>query len=173
MKNAAASAEKVAPLKAAYDEELQTLKAYQNQLAAAQAKLASMKGETPTPEPDQPTKPDDTTKPGDTTKPSEGSDKTETTTPDKNGVASDFTGVKDDKYYLNGKQVTKAAYDAHFVAQSLDVVKASTKGASSAATANDSKSLPQTGNENTSAVVALGAVSAMFGLGLAAKKREF
>ena len=98
MKNAAASAEKVAPLKAAYDEALQTLKAYQNQLAAAQAKLASMKGETPTPEPDQPTKPDDTTKPGDTTKPSEGSDKTETTTPDKNGVASDFTGVKDDKY---------------------------------------------------------------------------
>mgnify|MGYP005802322751 CR=1 FL=1 len=88
MKNAAASAEKVAPLKAAYDEALQTLKAYQNQLAAAQAKLASMKGETPTPEPDQPTKPDDTTKPGDTTKPSEGSDKTETTTPDKNGVAS-------------------------------------------------------------------------------------
>ena len=173
MKNAAASAEKVAPLKAAYDEALQTLKAYQNQLAAAQAKLASMKGETPTPEPDQPTKPDDTTKPGDTTKPSEGSDKTETTTPDKNGVASDFTGVKDDKYYLNGKQVTKAAYDAHFVAQSLDVVKASTKGASSAATANDSKSLPQTGNENASAVVALGAVSAMFGLGLAAKKREF
>ena len=173
MKNAAASAEKVAPLKAAYDEALQTLKAYQNQLAAAQAKLASMKGETPTPEPDQPTKPDDTTKPGDTTKPSEGSDKTETTTPDKNGVASDFTGVKDDKYYLNGKQVTKAAYDAHFVAQSLDVVKASTKGASSAATANDSKSLPETGNENASAVVALGAVSAMFGLGLAAKKREF
>ena len=173
MKNAAASAEKVAPLKAAYDEALQTLKAYQNQLAAAQAKLASMKGETPTPEPDQPTKPDDTTKPGDTTKPSEGSDKTETTTPDKNGVASDFTGVKDDKYYLNGKQVTKAAYDAHFVAQSLDVVKASTKGASSAATANDSKSLPQTGNENASAVVALGVVSAMFGLGLAAKKREF
>ena len=173
MKNAAASAEKVAPLKAAYDEALQTLKAYQNQLTAAQAKLASMKGETPTPEPDQPTKPDDTTKPGDTTKPSEGSDKTETTTPDKNGVASDFTGVKDDKYYLNGKQVTKAAYDAHFVAQSLDVVKASTKGASSAATANDSKSLPQTGNENASAVVALGAVSAMFGLGLAAKKREF
>ena len=173
MKNAAASAEKVAPLKAAYDEALQTLKAYQNQLAAAQAKLASMKGETPTPEPDQPTKPDDTTKPGDTTKPSEGSDKTETTTPDKNGVASDFTGVKDDKYYLNAKQVTKAAYDAHFVTQSLDVVKASTKGASSAATANDSKSLPETGNENASAVVALGAVSAMFGLGLAAKKREF
>lgn len=33
--------------------------------------------------------------------------------------------------------------------------------------------LPQTGNNNASAVVALGAVSAMFGLGLAAKKREF
>ena len=31
----------------------------------------------------------------------------------------------------------------------------------------------KTGNENASAIVALGAVSAMFGLGLAAKKREF
>ena len=40
---------------------------------------------------------------------------------------------------------------------------------------NDTKAatLPQTGNENASAIVALGAVSAMFGLGLAAKKREF
>ena len=56
---------------------------------------------------------------------------------------------------------------------SLAATKASVKGASAAATANDSKSLPQTGNENASAVVALGAVSAMFGLGLAAKKREF
>ena len=45
--------------------------------------------------------------------------------------------------------------------------------ASREASANDSKALPQTGNENTAAVVALGAVSAMFGLGLAAKKREF
>ncbi len=34
-------------------------------------------------------------------------------------------------------------------------------------------SLPQTGNNDSSAVVALGAVSAMLGLGLAAKKREF
>lgn len=45
--------------------------------------------------------------------------------------------------------------------------------ASREASQNDSKALPQTGNENTAAVVALGAVSAMFGLGLAAKKREF
>ena len=37
----------------------------------------------------------------------------------------------------------------------------------------NSNALPQTGNKNTSAVVALGAVAAMFGLGLAAKKREF
>ena len=56
---------------------------------------------------------------------------------------------------------------------SLAATKASVKGASAAATANDSKALPQTGNENASAIVALGAVSAMFGLGLAAKKREF
>ncbi|WP_288488152.1 KxYKxGKxW signal peptide domain-containing protein [uncultured Limosilactobacillus sp.] len=45
--------------------------------------------------------------------------------------------------------------------------------ASREASQSDSKALPQTGNENTAAVVALGAVSAMFGLGLAAKKREF
>ena len=45
--------------------------------------------------------------------------------------------------------------------------------ANTAAKKNDSATLPQTGNKNTSAVVALGAVSAMFGLGLAAKKREF
>ena len=56
---------------------------------------------------------------------------------------------------------------------SLAATKASVKGASATATANDSKALPQTGNENASAIVALGAVSAMFGLGLAAKKREF
>ena len=37
----------------------------------------------------------------------------------------------------------------------------------------NSNALPQTGNKSTSAVVALGAVAAMFGLGLAAKKREF
>lgn len=34
-------------------------------------------------------------------------------------------------------------------------------------------SLPQTGNENSAAVVALGAIASMFGLGLAGKKREW
>ena len=33
--------------------------------------------------------------------------------------------------------------------------------------------LPQTGSENSAAIVALGAVAAMFGFGLAGKKREF
>lgn len=42
-----------------------------------------------------------------------------------------------------------------------------------AANKSDAASLPQTGNNDNSAIVALGAVSAMFGLGLAAKKREF
>lgn len=36
-----------------------------------------------------------------------------------------------------------------------------------------SNNLPQTGNENSAAVMALGAVSAMLGLGMVAKKREF
>ena len=35
------------------------------------------------------------------------------------------------------------------------------------------QNLPQTGNNNSAAVIALGAISAMLGLGLAAKKREF
>ncbi|WP_431814407.1 LPXTG cell wall anchor domain-containing protein [Limosilactobacillus portuensis] len=168
MKNAAASAEKVAPLKAAYDEALQTLKAYQNQLAAAQAKLAAMKGETTPTNPDQPSD-----KPGQNTGDNTNNNTSDTT--NKDNVAPNFTGEKNGNYYVNGKQVTKAAYDAHVAAQSLATVKtsASVKGASVAATANDSKALPQTGNENASAVVALGAVSAMFGLGLAAKKREF
>ncbi len=164
MKNAAASAEKVAPLKAAYDEALQTLKAYQNQLVATQAKLAAMKGETTPTNPDQPSD-----KPGQNTNDNNNGN----TNTNKDNVASDFTGEKNGNYYVNGKQVTKAAYDAHVANQSLATVKTSVKGASAAATANDSKALPQTGNENASAVVALGAVSAMFGLGLAAKKREF
>ena len=170
MKNAAASAEKVAPLKAAYDEALQTLKAYQNQLVATQAKLAAMKGETTPTNPDQPSTPDQPSdKPGQNTNDNNNGN----TNTNKDNVASDFTGEKNGNYYVNGKQVTKAAYDAHVANQSLATVKTSVKGASAAATANDSKALPQTGNENASAVVALGAVSAMFGLGLAAKKREF
>ena len=160
-------------------------KAAQEAYDQAVAEYKDLTGTTPTP--DQPNKPDDNTgdetKPSedgdktntDATKPSEDGDKTNTDATNKDNVASDFTGEKNGNYYVNGKQVTKAAYDAHVAAQSLATVKtsASVKGASAAATANDSKALPQTGNENASAVVALGAVSAMFGLGLAAKKREF
>ena len=170
-KNANDSAALVAPLKAKLDEATSLLKAYQDQLAAAQAKLASMKGETPV-TPDQPTNPDQPSTPD---QPSDkpGQNTSDNGNTNKDNVASDFTGVKNGNYYVNGKQVTKAAYDAHVANQSLASVKASVKNASAAATANDSKALPQTGNENASAVVALGAVSAMFGLGLAAKKREF
>ena len=171
-KNANDSAALVAPLKAKLDEATSLLKAYQEQLAAAQAKLASMKGETPTPDqPSNPEQPSD--KPGQNTGDNTNNNTSDTT--NKDNVAPNFTGEKNGNYYVNGKQVTKAAYDAHVAAQSLATVKtsASVKGASAAATANDSKALPQTGNENASAVVALGAVSAMFGLGLAAKKREF
>lgn len=38
---------------------------------------------------------------------------------------------------------------------------------------NSKGELPQTGNENSAAVVALGAITSMLGLGLTAKKREF
>ncbi|WP_288490206.1 SEC10/PgrA surface exclusion domain-containing protein [uncultured Limosilactobacillus sp.] len=37
----------------------------------------------------------------------------------------------------------------------------------------DSNTLPQTGNNNSAAVVALGAIASMLGLGMVAKKREF
>ncbi|MGM9892163.1 LPXTG cell wall anchor domain-containing protein [Limosilactobacillus sp.] len=79
-----------------------------------------------------------------------------------NGVVSGFTGVNGSNYYVNGQQVTKAQYEA-YVAN-----KAQQNGSQASAA-----TLPQTGNENSAAIVALGAVSAMFGLGLAAKKREF
>ena len=79
-----------------------------------------------------------------------------------NGVVNGFTGVNGNNYYVNGQQVTKAQYEA-YVAN-----KAQQNGAQATTAA-----LPQTGNENSAAIVALGAVSAMFGLGLAAKKREF
>ncbi|WP_202813211.1 LPXTG cell wall anchor domain-containing protein, partial [Limosilactobacillus secaliphilus] len=50
---------------------------------------------------------------------------------------------------------------------------AAKKSTVKAAAKNTKKSaLPQTGN-NSAAVVALGALSGMLGLGLAAKKREF
>ena len=80
-----------------------------------------------------------------------------------NGVVNGFTGVNGNNYYVNGQQVTKAQYEA-YVAN-----KAQQNGAQTATAAT----LPHTGNENSAAIVALGAVSAMFGLGLAAKKREF
>ena len=168
------AAKKIAPLQDAYNSSVSLLNAYKSQLATAQAKLAAMKGETTPTNPDQPSTPDQPSdKPGQNT----GDDTNDNTsdTTNKDNVAPNFTDEKNGNYYVNGKQVTKAAYDAHVAAQSLATVKtsASVKGASAAATANDSKALPQTGNENASAVVALGAVSAMFGLGLAAKKREF
>ena len=37
----------------------------------------------------------------------------------------------------------------------------------------DSNTLPQTGNKNSAAVVALGAIASMLGLGIVAKKREY
>lgn len=139
---------------------------YQNALDA----LKALQGGATPDQPDQPSTPDQPSdKPGQNTSDNNNGN----TNTNKDNVASDFTGEKNGNYYVNGKQVTKAAYDAHVANQSLATVKAPAKSASAAATANDSKALPQTGNENALAIVALGAVSAMFGLGLAAKKREF
>ena len=176
MKNAAASAEKVAPLKAAYDEALQTLKAYQNQLAAAQAKLAAMKGETTPTTPDQPTNPDQPSdKPGQNTGDNTNNGNGSANTNNGNGSANTNNG--NGSATVNGNHGAtvsgNGAAAANKAVASLAATKSSVKGASAAATSNDSKALPQTGNENASAIVALGAVSAMFGLGLAAKKREF
>ena len=95
--------------------------------------------------------------------PSEGGNngQTSSNTGSNTTVAPNYTGVQGNNYYVNGQQVTKAQYEAH--------VAANTNKSQSA----NAAALPQTGNENSAAVMALGAVSAMFGLGLAAKKREF
>jgi LPXTG-motif cell wall-anchored protein len=140
----------------------------------AVAKLNSLTGNTDKPSTDKPSTDKPSTDKPSTDKPSTGDDATNNK--DQNAVKPNFTGKHNGNYYVNGKQVTEAQYKAHIAAQSVAqslVAKGSTKLASAAATAKDSQSLPQTGNENSAAVVALGAVSAMFGLGLAAKKREF
>lgn len=179
MKNAAASAEKVAPLKAAYDEAVQVLKAYQNQLAAAQAKLAAMKGETtPSEKPgdNEGNKPgnDDQQQPGDSQgnddqNQGNGSSVNGGSASTNNGAVNGSTSIT-----VNGNHASAVAGNA--VANKVSFVTTAGKHAAATnveAAKKDSEALPQTGNENSAAVVALGAVSAMFGLGLAAKKREF
>lgn len=83
-----------------------------------------------------------------------------------NGVASNGT-------VANGSHA--AANTVNFGNGNAAVLPATSHVAANTVAANksDAASLPQTGNKDNSAIVALGAVSAMFGLGLAAKKREF
>ena len=60
--------------------------------------------------------------------------------------------------------------------QAVKAVKANVADESATKNAQNNaakNALPQTGNENSAAVMALGAVSAMLGLGMVAKKREF
>ncbi|WP_191336809.1 LPXTG cell wall anchor domain-containing protein [Limosilactobacillus vaginalis] len=178
--NAEKVAAEIAPLQDAYDKAVSLLKAYQTSLADAQAKLAAMKGETtPSEKPgdNEGNKPgnDDQQQPGD----NQGNDSSVNggSASTNNGAAS--TTVNGNHAATNKVVAASTTVNGNHaatnkvVAASLASVKASTKGASAAATAKDSNVLPQTGNENSAAVVALGAVSAMFGLGLAAKKREF
>ncbi|WP_162257108.1 LPXTG cell wall anchor domain-containing protein [Limosilactobacillus secaliphilus] len=98
-----------------------------------------------------------------TTNPDEGQ------TTDNNEGQGSFTGEKDGKYFVKGQQVSAYQYK-EYVAAHPSAVKATAK--KNAATKATAKKLPQTGN-NSAAVVALGALSGMLGLGLAAKKREF
>ena len=124
--------------------------------------------------------------------PAKDDDNTDTpTTPDKPG--SDSTAVTPDNNVNSGATNNGVASNgtvangSHAAAATttntvsfgngqaavLPVASTNHVANTTAAKKNDSATLPQTGNKNTSAVVALGAVSAMFGLGLAAKKREF
>lgn len=81
---------------------------------------------------------------------------------DSNGtVANGSHAAANTVNFGNGNAAVLPAATSHVAANTV------------AANKSDAASLPQTGNKDNSAIVALGAVSAMFGLGLAAKKREF
>ena len=134
---------------------------------------------------DTPTTPDkpgsDSQAPSDTPAPSDQPAQSGSTavTPDNN-VNSGATnnGVASNGTVANGSHAAAATTTntvsfGNGQAAVLPVASTNHVANTTAAKKNDSATLPQTGNKNTSAVVALGAVSAMFGLGLAAKKREF
>lgn len=73
----------------------------------------------------------------------------------------------------NGTTVTLPSNGNINVANNADVTNVSFSGNTSESGNSKDNSLPQTGTKDSVAVMALGAVSAMFGLGLAAKRREF
>lgn len=110
----------------------------------------------------------------------------------------DFNQAKDDKKTTNDDVVTpkndessdqqKVTLDDTPVAQETKVANSTATPATTPATVSmtraeykdaqsnqerNNTTLPQTGNEDSAAVMALGAVSAMLGLGMVAKKREF
>ena len=169
----------LATLQGSYDNSVKVLKAMQDKLAREEAKLAAMKGETtPSEKPgdNEGNKPgnDDQQQPGDNQgnddqNQGNGSSVNGGSAATNNGAANGSTSTT-----VNGNHASAVAGNA--VANKVSF--ATTTGKYAAATnveaaKKDSEALPQTGNENSAAVVALGAVSAMFGLGLAAKKREF
>lgn len=87
------------------------------------------------------------------------------------------SSVDGDKTTTGVKEGNSAKSNASQVAMTRAEYRAANKvaaanEASAKNTKNDAK-LPQTSNNESTAAIALGAVSAMLGLGLVAKKREF
>lgn len=156
----------VAPLEAALAQKQSELKTYTDALNADTNILNNMfvKGSDDSKDNgDHNTTGDDTKNNGDDTKNND--DKTPASSVDGDKTA---TGVKEgNSAKSNASQVamTRAEYRA------ANKVAAANE-ASAKNTKNDAK-LPQTSNNESTAAIALGAVSAMLGLGLVAKKREF
>ena len=156
----------VAPLEAVLAQKQSELKTYTDALNADTNILNNMfvKGSDDSKDNgDHNTTGDDTKNNGDDTKNND--DKTPASSVDGDKTA---TGVKEgNSAKSNASQVamTRAEYRA------ANKVAAANE-ASAKNTKNDAK-LPQTSNNESTAAIALGAVSAMLGLGLVAKKREF
>lgn len=144
----------LAPLAADLKAKQNVLKVYQDALAADQNILANMHVAGQPTNPDQPSNPNH----GNTDNPSTPGHSNGSAVNGGNGAATNNgSAVNGGSSVANGaaSQLTRAEYRAQQNA------------------AAKSNTLPQTGNSESAAVVALGAVSAMLGFGLASKKREF
>ncbi len=82
--------------------------------------------------------------------------------------------AKDNGAVVNDTKKSEAtvATSADKKAATTNVTRAEYKAANNQ-NSTKAETLPQTGNENGVAAIALGAAAAMFGLGLAGKKREY
>ncbi|WP_295731974.1 KxYKxGKxW signal peptide domain-containing protein [uncultured Limosilactobacillus sp.] len=157
--------EAVAPLEAVLAQKQGVLKTYQDALKADTDILNNMavKGQADSGK--------DTPK-GDDTKKDDSK---------KDDAKSDDTkaDVKKDDAKSDAKSAAKTdVKSAKTGVRQVAMTRAQYRNLKSAADQNDTKAnneakLPQTGNNDSAAVLALGAVSAMLGLGMVAKKREF